>query len=190
MKKSWAAGVCESVCVFVQAFPEIAPERLVRSGPGWHRWTRRNAGTTVVPVAGRSAARGTWHVAPREGLPKISAHLEVKRWESLSPNSQVTRVLYQLKIHWGCRSSGVPEAVLTWGPPVKVNFELATPNSVHGCTLARPTWRRMKKGAGMHCARAVHVQVVCTLGNSHAPTGQMRGTTDLKLAGRMHTVPT
>ena len=48
---------------------------------------------------------------------------------------------------------------LTWGPPVKVNFELATPNSVHGCTLARPTWRRMKKGAGMHCARAVHVQM-------------------------------
>ena len=43
-------------------------------------------------------------------------------------NSQVTRVLYQLKIHWGCRSCGVPvarargeEAVLTWGPPVKVN---------------------------------------------------------------------
>ena len=43
-------------------------------------------------------------------------------------NSQVTRVLYQLKIHWGGRSCGVPvarargeEAVLTWGPPVKVN---------------------------------------------------------------------
>ena len=107
-------------------------------------------------------------------------------------NSQVTRVLYQLKIRWGCRSSGVPaarargeEAVLTlgppvkvnfklatpnsgytfltWGPPVKVNFELATPNSVHGCTLARPTWRRMKKRAGLHCARAVHVQMFCTL---------------------------
>ena len=82
------------------------------------------------------------------------------------------------------------EAVLTWDPPVKVNFELATPNSVRGCTLARPTWRRMKKRAGVHCARAVHVQVVCTLGNSHAPTGQMGGTTDLKLAGQMHTVPT
>ena len=43
--------------------------------------------------------------------------------------------------------------------PVKVNFELATPNSVHGCTWARPTWRRMKKGARVHSARAVHVQV-------------------------------
>ena len=81
-------------------------------------------------------------------------------------NSQVTRVLHQLKIHWGCRSSGVPaarargeEAVLTWGPPVKVNFEPATPNSVHGCTLARPTWRCMKKGHRVHSARAVHVQV-------------------------------
>ena len=79
---------------------------------------------------------------------------------------KVTRVLYQLKIHWGYRSSGVPaarargeEAVLTWGPPMKVNFELATPNSGHWCTLARPTWRRMKKGAKVHSARAVHVQV-------------------------------
>ena len=85
-------------------------------------------------------------------------------------NSQATRELYQLKIHWGCRSSGVPaarargeEVVLTWGPPVKVNFELATPNSVHGCTLARPTWRRMIYWAGVHCARGVHAQVVCAL---------------------------
>ena len=79
---------------------------------------------------------------------------------------------------------------MTWDPPVQGNFELGTPNSVYGYTLARPTWRRMKKGAGVHCARAVHVQVVCTLGTSHAPTGQMGGTTDLKLAGYMHTVPT
>ena len=79
---------------------------------------------------------------------------------------------------------------MTWDPPVQGNFELGTPNSVHGYTLARPTWRRMKKGAGVQWARAVHVQVVCTLGNSHAPTGQMGGTTDLKLAGHMHTVPT
>ena len=73
-EKSWAAGVCECVCVCVcvcvQAFSGIAPERLVRSGPGWHRWTRRNAGTRMVPVAGRPTARGTWHVPPREGLPK------------------------------------------------------------------------------------------------------------------------
>ena len=64
-------SVCLSVCVCVQAFPGTAPERLVRSGPRWHRSTRRNAGTTLVPVAGRPAARGTWHVPPREGLPKI-----------------------------------------------------------------------------------------------------------------------
>ena len=82
------------------------------------------------------------------------------------------------------------EDVLTWGPPVKVNFELATPNSVPGCTLARPTWRRTKKGPRVHIARAVHVQVVCTLRNSHAPAGQTGDTTDPKLAGHMHTVPT
>ena len=139
------------VCVCVQAFPGTALERLVRSGPGWHRSTRRNAGTAMVPVAGRSPARGTWHVPPRKGLPKIFEQpLQVTRGAPQIRNSQVTRILHQLKIQWGCRSSGVPaarargeEAVLTWGPPVKVNFELATPNSVHGCTLARPTWRRM-----------------------------------------------
>ena len=152
----------------------------------------------MVPVAGRPAARGTWHVPPRKGLPKICSRL----WGSnvgqpLNPNSQVTRVLYQVKIHWGYRSSGVPsarargeEAVLTWGPQVKVNFELATPNSVHGCTLARPTWRRMKKGARVHSARAVHVQMFST----HHFLAALRGTrddaTDPKLAGRTHTVPT
>ena len=107
------------------------------------------------------------------------APLEVKRWESLSPNSQVTRVLHQFKIHWGCRSCGVPaarargeEAVLTWGPPVKLNFELATPNSVHVRTLAMLTWRRMKKRARVHSARAVHVQVFST----HDFLAALRGT--------------
>ena len=128
----------------------------------------------------RSAARGTWHVPPRQGLlKKIRTHLQVKRGAPPTLNSQITRILYQLKIHWGYRSSGVPaarargeEAVLTWGPPVKVNFELATPNSVHGCTLARPTWRRMKKGARVHSARAVHVQVIST----HHFLAALRGT--------------
>ena len=62
--------------------------------------------------------------------------------------------------------------------------------TVHGCILARPTWRRMKKGTRVHCAPAVHAQVVSTLKNSHAPTGQTGVTTDPKLAGHMHTVPT
>ena len=51
---------------------------------------------------------------------------------------------------------------MAWGPPVYGNFDLGTPNSVHGYTWTRPTWRRMKKGAGVHCARAVHVQFFCT----------------------------
>ena len=72
---------------------------------------------------------------------------------------------------------------MTRGPPVKVNFELATPNSVRGCTLALPTWCRMKKGAGVHCARAVHVQIFCTYSYFAAPTGQTVRAADAKLAG-------
>ena len=72
---------------------------------------------------------------------------------------------------------------------MKVNFELATPNSVHGWTLATPTWRRMKKGAGMHCARAVHVQMFCICSSFAAPTGQTVSTADAKLAGHMSAIP-
>ena len=163
----WCLSVSVCVCVCSSTFRALRP----------NGWSDRDRGGTdgraetperaMVPVTGRPAARGTWHVPPREGLPKIFEH--PYRSHEGAPqirNSQVTRVLYQLKIRWGCRSCGVPaacargeEAVLTWGPPVKVNFEPATPNPVHGCTSARPTWRRMKKGAGVHCARAVHVQV-------------------------------
>ena len=78
---------------------------------------------------------------------------------------------------------------LTRGPPLKVNFEIATPNSVHGCTLARPTWRRMKKGAGVHCARAVHVQMFCTCSSFAAPTGHTVRAADAKLAGYMYASP-
>ena len=67
---------------------------------------------------------------------------------------------------------------MTWGPPVKVKFELATPNSVHGCTFARPTWRRIKKGDRVHSARAVHVQMFFTCSAFAATTGQKVGTAD------------
>ena len=43
-EKSWPDGVCESVCLSVQAFPGIAPEWSVRSEPTRHSWTSRNAG--------------------------------------------------------------------------------------------------------------------------------------------------
>ena len=52
----------------------------------------------------------TWHVA-RAALSRLAkknrTHLQVKRGAPLTLNSQVTRILYQLKIHWGCRSCGV-----------------------------------------------------------------------------------
>ena len=44
--------------------------------------------------------------------------------------------------------------------------------------------------AGVHCARAVHVQVVCTYCCFGASTSQTVGTGDAKLAGHMHTAST
>ena len=52
----------------------------------------------------------TWHVAraaPSRLAKKIRTHLQIKRGAPPTLNSQVTRILYQLKIHWGCRSCGV-----------------------------------------------------------------------------------
>ena len=96
-----------------------------------------------------------------------------------------------MQVPWGaggtCQGR---KTFLKWGPPVQGNFELAPPNSVRGYTLARPTWRRMKKGAGMHCARAVHVQILCTCSSFAVPTGQTVGTADAKLAGHMYATTT
>ena len=47
----------------------------------------------------------------------------------------------------------------------------------------------MKKRAGLHCARAVHVQMFCTCSSFAAPTGQMVRTADAKLAGHVYATP-
>ena len=47
----------------------------------------------------------------------------------------------------------------------------------------------MKKGAGMYCARAVHVQMFCTCSSFAVLTGQTVGTADAKLAGHMSAIP-
>ena len=46
-----------------------------------------------------------------------------------------------------------------------------------------PTWRGMTYWAGVHCARAVHVQVFCTYRSLPVPTGQTVVTAEAKLAG-------
>ena len=60
------------------------------------------------------------------------------------------------------------------------------PNSVRGYSWARHTWRRMKKGAGVHCARAVHVQMFCTCSSFAGSIGQTVRGADAKLAGYMY----
>ena len=47
----------------------------------------------------------------------------------------------------------------------------------------------MKKGAGVHCARAVHVQIFCTCWSFASPTGQTVRAADAKLAGHMYAIP-
>ena len=85
------------------------------------------------------------------------------------PNSQVARIPYQLKIHWGCYFCGVQVAraqgrktFLTRGPSVEGNFDLGSRDTKLGI------WVHLGKaylapnevnGVGVHCARAVHVQI-------------------------------
>ena len=47
----------------------------------------------------------------------------------------------------------------------------------------------MKKGAGVHCARAVHVQMFCTCSSFAAPAGQTVRAADAKLASHMYATP-
>ena len=47
----------------------------------------------------------------------------------------------------------------------------------------------MKKGAGVQCARAVHVQIFSTCFCFATPTGQTVGSADAKLAGYMYASP-
>ena len=142
--------MCQSVSVSVQAFSLIASERPVRSGPGCQRSMHRTAGTTMAPIRGRPAARGTWHVPPREGLQKVVDAPTGRTGGTADPKlaghtyTTPICVLLWLPVVWGAGCTRQRrKTFLTWGPPVLGNFELGTPNSVHGCTLARPAWRRM-----------------------------------------------
>ena len=70
---------------------------------------RRNEdGADFESVDQQQVARGT--CCPVKACQKIRTHLQVKWGQPLNPNSQVTSVLYQLKIHLGCRSCGVQVA--------------------------------------------------------------------------------
>ena len=104
----------------------------------------------MAPVPGRLAARGTWHVPPREGLQKVVDAPTGQMGGNTKPRlaghtyTTPTCVLLWLPFLWGagCTRQG-RKTFLTWDPLVSGNFELGTPNSVHRCTLVRPAWRRM-----------------------------------------------
>ena len=88
----------------------------------------------------------------REGPPASRARAKVGR---LTPTDRYPRdsnpgpfdlksIILPLSYRPGqVARAGGGKLFLTWGPPVLGNFELGTPNSVHGCNLARPTWCRM-----------------------------------------------
>ena len=64
----------------------------------------------MAPVPGRPAARGTWHVPPREGLQKVVDAPTGRTGGTADPNWQVTRTLPQPVCFCGCRSCGVQAA--------------------------------------------------------------------------------
>ena len=145
--------------------------------------------------AGRGSIGGTWHVARAAAWSLAKSCSRPYRLNGEHHRSQTRRshVHYPSLCAFGvavpveCRLHEPGEEIifLTWDPPVQGNFELETPNSVHRCILARPTWHRMTYWAGVQCARAVHVQVFNAYWPFPAHTGQTVGVADAKLAGHM-----
>ena len=134
--------VCPCVCV-CQAFRVLEAKRLVRSGPATHHSTRRNAGTMMVMVRGRHVTHGTCHVLAREPLQiKLrTATGQTKRHEQ-SQTFRPPGSMTQLKILLGFSRQGCKRARARDGNcfhlgilPISGNFELATRNLVHWCSL-------------------------------------------------------
>jgi len=129
---------CLSVCVCVQGLLLLEPKRLVGSGQGWYRSMQRSAGTTMVMVPGRSAPRGTCHVAPREplqkfvvratgqtaggtGVPLTGYMPPTVNLDPLGfPSPRGARCTCQRRITF-----------LTWDPLISGNGELETPKLAH-----------------------------------------------------------
>ena len=68
---------------------------------------------------------GTWHVAraaPSRLAKKIRTHLQVKQGAPPTLNSQVKRILYQLKIHWGA----VPVGCMLHAPQADNVFDVGS----------------------------------------------------------------
>ena len=64
--RSVIKSVSVSVCLCVQGFLALAPERKDRLGRGWYQKTQRSAGKTMVLVSCRSVPRVKCHVTPRD----------------------------------------------------------------------------------------------------------------------------
>ena len=79
----------------------------------------------MAPVRGRPAARGTWHVPPREGLQKVVDAPTGRTGGTADPKlaghtyTTPTCVLLWLPFLWGagCTRQG-RKTFLTWDPPV------------------------------------------------------------------------
>ena len=79
----------------------------------------------MAPIQGRPAARGTWHVPPREGLQKVVDAPTGQTGGTADPKlaghtyTTPTCVLLWLPFLWGagCTRQG-RKTFLTWDPPV------------------------------------------------------------------------
>ena len=87
----------------------------------------------MAPVSGRTAARGTWHVPPREGLQKDvdapTGQTGGTADPKLAGHTYTTPICVLLGLPFLCGACCTRlrrKAFLTWDPPVQGNFELGT----------------------------------------------------------------
>ena len=64
----------------------------------------------MAPIWGRPAARGTWHVPPREGLQKVVDAPTGRTGGTADPKLAGHTYIPQPVCFWGCRSCGVQAA--------------------------------------------------------------------------------
>ena len=123
----------------------------------------------MVMVSGRSAARGTCHVPPREPLHKFVVRATGQTAEStgvpLAAYIPPTVNLDPLGVpspRGACCTCQMRKTFLARDPLSSGNGEVATPKLAHLCSLTSSTRCRIDPCPRVHRAGFMHVQTICT----------------------------